>query len=129
MGISEDLGYIDDSGYLYLSGRITQRLVRNGMPVFAADIEEQIARVKDIVAVAVVGIDDPSEGQIPVGGIVLGVGVSRDADELLELINKGLDPAQRLGAILLLERLPRNAAGKTDYVALSDYFKRQRTVD
>jgi long-chain acyl-CoA synthetase len=123
--ISEDIGKMDGEGYFYLSGRITQRIVRNGMPVFATDIENAIRGTQGIKDIAVFGIEDADEGQVPIAGVVMEQGDHWDADALLLSANKMLTPEQRLASLFCLPALPKNAAGKIDYVALRDHSDRK----
>jgi acyl-coenzyme A synthetase/AMP-(fatty) acid ligase len=129
MVISEDIGKIDSEGYFYLSGRVTQRIVRNGAPVFATDIEGAIRGTHGIKDIAVFGIEDEKEGEVPIAGVVMDEGDPREAGALLALVNNILLPEQRLASVFLLPVVPKNAAGKVDYVALRDHCAaKQRPV-
>lgn len=122
MVISEDIGYMDSHGYFYLSGRVTQRIVRNGMPVFATDIESGLCGNHGIMEIAVFGVDDPAEGQVPIAAVVLENPTAVEPEALLAAVNSVLSPELRLKALLRLSRIPKNAAGKVDYVALREHF-------
>ena len=121
MVISEDIGHMDSQGYFYLSGRVTQRIMRNGTPVFATDIESALRGIHGVTEIAVFGIDDPREGQVPVAVVVLEKENAYGPEALLAAVNNVLSPEQRLEAILRLPAIPKNAAGKVDYVALKDH--------
>jgi len=115
--ISEDLGYRDADGYYYLAGRVSERIVRRGLPVFGRDIEEAVLRVQGIAEVVVVGLDDRDEGQVPAALLVLREEGAPSNQRLLAEINKVLTEPQKLRAVLAVPALPRNAAGKVDIAA------------
>ena len=120
MVISEDLGYVGSDGYFYLAGRVSQRIVRKGEPIFATDIENIITCMDGVREVAVSGMDDATEGQVPVAAVALKTETSQYRDEFLALANSKLLPQQRLKRVYFLSELPRNAAGKVDYAALKE---------
>jgi len=112
--LSEDLGYRDSMGYYYLAGRVTERIVRRGIPIFARDLEETLLQVPGVAEVVVVGLDDPDEGQVPAALIVLnnfGDFVDRP---LLPALNNALSELQRLRTAVVVPVLPRNSSGKID---------------
>jgi acyl-coenzyme A synthetase/AMP-(fatty) acid ligase len=119
MVISEDLGYVDEHGYFYLMGRVTQRMIRNGMPIFAGDIEAALRSVTGIRDVAVAGVKDSTQGEIPVAAVVLDDRAPNSLHRLLADANKRLSFEQRVIHLYLVASLPRNPAGKIDYNALS----------
>lgn len=118
--ISEDLGFLDPDGYLYLVGRSTQRILRNGTPIFANDIEGQLLKIEGIVEAAVVGIEDAAEGEVPVAAVVL-VPTITWTDPLAD-INRFLPVHQRLSNVQIVPELPRNGAGKVDIAGVRTLF-------
>lgn len=120
MVISEDLGYVGNDGYLYLVGRVNQRILRKGEPIFATDIENVITCMVGVREAAVIGVDDGAEGEVPVAAVVLSGEASQNPDIFLALANSKLLPQQRLKRVYLVSEVPRNAAGKFDYRVLRE---------
>jgi acyl-CoA synthetase (AMP-forming)/AMP-acid ligase II len=58
-----DLGYVDDEGYLYLSGRRSDMIKAGAHRVHPLDVEEVIQELDSVAEVAVVGVDDEMLGQ------------------------------------------------------------------
>jgi acyl-coenzyme A synthetase/AMP-(fatty) acid ligase len=114
MVISEDLGYMDEHHYFYLVGRVSERFVQDGMPVFTTDIEEIARLVPGVVDIAVAGVTNAAGGEDLAALVVASGGVDADVPRLLKSINGALDKHQRLGGIYLVPALPRNASGKVD---------------
>lgn len=115
-----DLGRIDDEGYLVLTGRAKEIIIRGGENIAAPYVEDAIGRVPGIADVAVVALPDEDLGEI-VGAIVLALpGVAAPSPEtILEAI------LQRIGKHEVPERwwfrnepMPMSAIGKLDKKAL-----------
>jgi len=113
--ISEDLGYMDQEGYFYLVGRTSQRLLRNGVPIFTIDIENAIRRSPNIHDVAVVGLVQTANGQVSAAVVTLWNNEAVAEAELLAMINDSLTFTHQLARVRVVSELPRNAAGKVDY--------------
>ncbi len=58
-----DLGVIDDSGYLTVTGRVKEIIVRKGEKISAREVEDLIALHPSVAEVAVVAIPDPETGE------------------------------------------------------------------
>ena len=66
---SGDLGYIDEDGFVYVTGR-TQRLIkRDSFKIAPTTIEEVIQRVEGVKDCVVVGVSDPEQGEVPMAFI------------------------------------------------------------
>lgn len=61
-----DLGHLDDEGYLYVACRRRDLIISGGENVYPAEVEQAIARHPSVDRVAVVGVDDPVWGSVPV---------------------------------------------------------------
>ncbi len=105
-----DLGYLDEAGYLYLSGRKKDVIIIGGVNVFPQDIEEVIAKVKGVKEVAVIGVKDEYFGEA-----ILAV-VSLESVMILKQVKRAcltqLADYQQPMAYEMLESLPRNGVGK-----------------
>lgn len=62
----DDMGYLDEDGYLYIVGREKNMILYGGVNVFPEEIETVLLGHPDVEEVAVVGITDPYWGKIPV---------------------------------------------------------------
>jgi acyl-CoA synthetase (AMP-forming)/AMP-acid ligase II len=114
-----DVGYLDQDGYLFISGRTADVIVSGGVNVYPAEIEETLAALPGVRDVCVVGGPDDVRGETPVAFVVL----DRDArrDEASERAAVGtLEAAcearlagyQRPRRLLVRDELPRDPTGK-----------------
>ena len=120
-----DIGQFDEKDCLHIVGRKKEMIIRNGINLSPASIEEKILKTERFVEVAVLGAKDKEAGEVPVAILVL------------KPESKQLSPAQ-IGAILeaallknerpkeihILEALPRLSSGKVDKVSLKQRFSK-----
>jgi long-chain acyl-CoA synthetase len=111
---SGDLGYLDESGFLYLAGRKKELIISGGVNVYPQDIEEIAAAHELVLEVAVFGVESDKWGETPVVAVVLQASASIDERALLEWINNRVEARfQKISAVVILDQMPRNVAGKT----------------
>ena len=108
-----DLGFVDDDGFLFLTGRKKDLIISGGVNVYPSDIEEIIIKNSLVKDVAVFGVPHKEWGETPVAAIVLKQENTIDAMELCNWINQRIDARfQKISTVILIEELPRNVAGK-----------------
>ena len=105
-----DLAWQDDEGYLYLSGRRSDMIIRGGENVYPIEIESVIAEHPAVAEVAVIGAPDDHWGEV-VHAVVVASG-TLDTDELRGFCKERLASYKVPERIELVEVLPRNASGK-----------------
>ena len=75
-----DVGYIDNSGFLYISGRKKNIIIRNGINISPEEIEDCINCVEGVLKSLVIGEKTPVIGEAPIAKVVLKEGY--DAQEV-----------------------------------------------
>jgi acyl-coenzyme A synthetase/AMP-(fatty) acid ligase len=60
-----DVGHIDDDGFVWIEGRLSDVINRGGLKVFPAEVEEVLRLAPDVADVAVVGVADDRLGEVP----------------------------------------------------------------
>ena len=80
-----DVGYLDEDGYLYLSGRSSEVIVAAGVNIYPAEIEDVIFAVEGVADACAVGGPDPDRGEQVV--VYLAVADGRRPDEVTAAID------------------------------------------
>lgn len=109
-----DLGEIDANGCLTVLGRADDMLISGGRNIHPQEIESCLAACPGVQDIAVTGLPDPVWGDLVVALVVGPV----DNEALLAHARQHLPSAALPRRIRRLERLPRNAAGKLERLAL-----------
>lgn len=78
-----DLGYLDDDGFLHLTGRAKDLIIRGGHNIDPAMIEDALLRHRAVTLVAAVGQPDEHAGELAVAYVTLKPGTAMTPEELL----------------------------------------------
>ena len=113
---SGDGGYMDEDGYIYITGRIDDVINVAGHRLSTSEMEEIIAGHYAVAECAVVGCHDDMKGQLPVGFVVLKPNHTNEEDKIsVELVAKVRDTIGGIAAfktVHFVERLPKTRSGK-----------------
>jgi fatty-acyl-CoA synthase len=107
-----DLGYIDDDGYLYVTGRDDDMIVSGGENIFPSEVEGVLEEHPDLVESAVVGVEDEEFGQALHAFVVVRDGVELAAEGIADFVREHLARYKAPKRVTFLDELPRNATGK-----------------
>jgi acyl-CoA synthetase (AMP-forming)/AMP-acid ligase II len=108
-----DLGRLDGEGYLYLSGRRHDMIVRGGENVHPVEVELAVAEHPGVADVAVVGVADARLGETVVAFVVpADHAAPPDAEQLHSFTRHRLSGFKVPARWHLVAELPRNANGK-----------------
>ena len=113
-----DLGCFDGDGYLTVTGRLKEVIVRGGENLSPRAIEDVLERHPGVAACCVVGAPHPDLGETPVAFVVRRDGMAVEAAVLAALVRRRLSTAHIPATIHFVEELPVNAVGKVDRKAL-----------
>jgi acyl-CoA synthetase (AMP-forming)/AMP-acid ligase II len=107
-----DLGHIDRHGLLHVDGRKDDMVVSGGENVFPREVEDALARLPDVLEVAVIGIPDKEYGQRLAAYIVPRRGAAIDAEFVRRHIRDTVARYAVPRDVHFIGMLPRNATGK-----------------
>jgi acyl-CoA synthetase (AMP-forming)/AMP-acid ligase II len=107
-----DLAYLDDDGFVYISGRIKDMIIRGGNNIYATDVEAVILEHDAVQEAAVVGVPHPVLGEDVGAFVVCKPGASLDEATLIEFCTERLADYKRPRKLWFVAELPRNATGK-----------------
>jgi propionyl-CoA synthetase len=113
---SGDAGYIDEDGYLYVMSRTDDIINVAGHRLSTGAIEEVLAAHADVAECAVMGVADSLKGQLPVGLLVLKVGVERSPEDVvvdvIRMVRERIGPVAVFKKAVVVGGLPKTRSGK-----------------
>jgi acyl-CoA synthetase (AMP-forming)/AMP-acid ligase II len=104
-----DMGWLDEDGYLYLSGRSKDMIIRGGINIFPIEIEGVLQAHPDIMEAAVVGWPIGDLGEEVAAFVTVTTAKEQD---LLAYCREHLVRYKVPRRVFVLQRLPKNLAGK-----------------
>lgn len=108
-----DLGYLDEDGYIVITGRLKDVIIRKGENVSAQEIEDLLYSHPKIADVAVIGLPDPTSGERVCAVVECAPGETLGFEEMVEyLLSKELMKQKLPEQLELIDAIPRNPAGK-----------------
>ena len=119
---TRDSGHIDEHGYLYLSGRADDIIVRGGENISPAEIEEVLMRHPAVLDVAAVGMPSEEWGEAVAAAVVLRDGYSVPASDLQAMVRTELRSSRVPEVIHFARELPYNETGKLLRRVVKQYF-------
>jgi acyl-CoA synthetase (AMP-forming)/AMP-acid ligase II len=114
-----DLGRVDEDGYLWITGRAKDIIIRGGHNIDPAEIEEALAGHKAVAFAGAIGQPDAHAGEIPCAYVELIDGGVANPEELIEFVKERVsERAAEAKYIEILPELPKTAVGKVFKPAL-----------
>lgn len=107
-----DLARRDEEGFFYIAGRQKDMLISGGVNVYPAEIEAELLLHPAVQDAAVVGLSDPTWGEIGAGCVVLREPGSVTGEDLAAFLSAKLAKYKIPRRWLFLDALPRTAYGK-----------------
>jgi fatty-acyl-CoA synthase len=116
---SGDLGRIDDEGYLWITGRAKDLIIRGSHNIDPVAIEEVFFQHPGVALVAVVGEPDAYAGELPVAFVQPRPGTELDAAELIAFVRERTPERAAVPVqIYFTDAIPLTAVGKVFKPAL-----------
>jgi long-chain acyl-CoA synthetase len=103
---------MDSEGFFYLVDRKDDLIVSSGFNIYPTEIEEVLKRHPKVNDAAAVGVPDRIKGQAVVAAVALKPGAEADRQELIAYCRDHMPEYRVPKAILLMEEIPRDPAGK-----------------
>lgn len=106
-----DLGWLDDDGFLWLDGRVSDMINRGGLKVFPGTVEDVIVAADGVREAAVVGVPDDRLGEVP-WAFVVRADERVTEEDLRAWCRERLTPYRVPVRFVFVDELPRNDVGK-----------------
>jgi len=111
-----DAGYKDEDGYLWIMSRTDDIINVAGHRLSTGALEEVLCAHADVAECAVVGVADDLKGEVPLGLVVLRLGVKRAQEdiiaELVKVVRDKIGPVASFKVATVVNRLPKTRSGK-----------------
>ena len=110
---SGDIGHLDDEGFVYVSDRAKDMILRGGENIYCAEVEATIYEHPAVYEAAAYGIPNERLGEELACHVMVKEGVTLDAGDLQKFVGERLAKFKVPSVITIVnESLPRNASGK-----------------
>jgi long-chain acyl-CoA synthetase len=113
-----DLGSLDADGFLTLSGREKELIIRGGAKISPVEIDSYLMQHADLIEAGTVGVPDAIYGEEVVSYVVMRPGADVDAEALLRYCGTVLPAFKAPKHIVISSSLPKTERGKLDRRAL-----------
>ncbi len=108
-----DLGRIDSDGYLWITGRAKDLIIRGGHNIDPAEIEEALLHHEAVAFAGAIGQPDAHSGEVPCAFVELVAGAKTTPEELLEFCKTHVkERAAQPKHMTIMPELPKTAVGK-----------------
>ena len=107
-----DVGFMDEDGYLYITDRKKDMIIRGGENVYPKEVENILHTHPQVLEAGVIGVPDPVYGEEVRAFVALKTSGAVTEEELIAFCKQHLPTYKRPKSIRFLEALPKSAVGK-----------------
>ena len=108
-----DLGRIDADGYIWITGRAKDLIIRGGHNIDPAEIEEALSGHEAVAMVGAIGQPDAHAGELPAAYVELVKGATATTADLMKYAEEHIHERAALPKYVeILDELPKTAVGK-----------------
>ena len=117
-----DLGTLDSRGFITVTGRVKDMIIRGGENHFPAEIESVLIEHASVAEVAVVGLPDKKWGEVIAAFLRPAGNRNIDADDLHAHCREHLSAQKTPGVWVQVDDFPKTGSGKIQKFAIRDNF-------
>lgn len=119
---SGDLAKIDSNGYVSITGRAKDMIIRGGENLFPAEIEHAVRALDQVGDVAVIGVPDDRYGEVCCAYVRLAAGQTLELEEFRLLLTGRLARYKIPAHLRKVDQLPLTPSGKVQKFKLKELF-------
>ncbi|MEK5208746.1 AMP-binding protein [Psychrobacillus sp. FSL H8-0510] len=123
-----DIAVVDEEGYIDITGRIKDMVIRGGENIYPKEVEEFLYQHPKVQDVQVVGVPDPKYGEELMAWVILKSGEQITSDELKEYCKGKISYHKIPKYIEFIESYPMTASGKIQKFLLREMSKEKAKV-
>jgi fatty-acyl-CoA synthase len=117
-----DLGTMDELGFVRITGRVKDMIIRGGENIFPAEIENVLITHQGIAEVAVVGVPDDRWGEIVIAFVRARADAGLSASDLVRHVRNELAAPKTPAQWIVLDAFPLTGSGKIQKFVLRDRY-------
>jgi fatty-acyl-CoA synthase len=118
-----DLGALDEAGYLHITGRLKEMIIRGGENIYPREVEDALAECAGVVETAVVGVPHEKWGEEVAVAVRCEPGKSLDVEAMREFLQERIARHKVPKLWKIVPDFPRTASGKIQKFEVSQWFK------
>jgi long-chain acyl-CoA synthetase len=126
-----DIGYIDEDGYLFLTGRSAEVIIAGGVNIYPQEIDDVLIHHPAVADVGCVGVPNTQWGE-EVKAVVQLQNITDASDalasELIEFASRALAKQKIPRSVDFVSQLPRSEAGKVQRKKLRDQYWQEQAL-
>jgi acyl-CoA synthetase (AMP-forming)/AMP-acid ligase II len=119
---SGDLARIDENGYVSITGRAKEMIIRGGENIYPAEVENAIRGLDGVADVAVIGVPDERYGEVCAAYVRPAEGATLTHEELRERLTGRVARYKIPAHLRLMDPLPLTPSGKIQKFKLREHF-------
>jgi len=115
-----DLGEMDEQGYVKITGRLKDVIVRDGVDIYPVEVEEIIYQLPEISEAQVFGFPHPQKGQEVAAWVKLKEGAELSLDRMAQHVKRQLPEEKRPRHYKIVSAFPMTGSGKIQKFKLAE---------
>ncbi|KJS17952.1 MAG: hypothetical protein VR69_02715 [Peptococcaceae bacterium BRH_c4b] len=120
-----DMGYLDEDGYLYFSGRKKELIITGGINVYPNDVEKCVLEIPEVSECAVFAYPDERLSEVVALAVEIKQGKTLRKRMVQVQCARNLADFQQPHKIFFVDKLPKNSMGKIMKTKLMEYVRLQ----
>ncbi len=119
---SGDLGRMDEDGYVYITGRLKELIIKGGENIAPREIDEALYSHEDVVEAAAFACKCPQYGERVEAAVMLSAGSKTNENILADICRSKLGSFKTPDRIHFLPELPKGPSGKIQRLKLTEIY-------
>ncbi|RLF20354.1 MAG: acyl-CoA synthetase [Thermoprotei archaeon] len=120
--LTGDVGYLDEDGVLYITGRKKDVIIMSGWKIYPAEVENVLVKHPKVAEAAVFAKYDERRGEVPAAAVVLKPSVEATPEEIIEFCRERLASYKVPRYVVFLESLPKMGGWKVLHRVLREKY-------
>jgi oxalate---CoA ligase len=115
-----DQGYLDEEGYLFLTGRIKEIINRGGEKISPREIDEVLLDHPDIIQAVTFAVPDEKLGEVVAAAVILAGGADISELDIRRFAAEHLTDFKVPQQVIILDEIPKGPTGKLQRIGLAE---------